>query len=507
LCAAMPALPDLIQLETRQRRRVGWLLFFLAVVGFAYFITNLSWNGTSRMALTLSMADHGELNIDRYHASRWLTTGDKSFFQGHYYSDKAIGLSLLSIVPHIATRALFALDPNEGRRLRLEGHWLAFVNVACPAALALMLLFHLAGRGGASATAALFPAIAIGFASPVWSLASAFFGHVAAGAWLFFSFHVLRGMRASPETISSRRLFLAGLFLGITLIIEYPVAPIVLFLAVYGGFVLHEHGRLGNWRLVVAAVAGAAIPLGILLCYNAACFGSPWRLSYQTLANAGFRAAHAQGIVGVGIPSWKALAYITVHPIRGLFAQSPVLLLGFPGLWRMWKHAHWRAEAILISASLLALLAINAGFPVWWGGWSSHARHLVPILFLLGVPLAFLNRPWRIASCVLLAVSVAQTLVVVLTGPLPPDTRLALFLQSSSGHGWLPLTGFSPIYDDAVARLLSGRFRQNVLSLAGVGALPSLVPWVLVEGTLLFLIFRNLGLRNLGQTGRQPRLP
>ena len=476
----------------RQRRILGRLLFLVAAVAFGYFIASLGWNGSSRLALTLAVVDHGELNIDRYHVSKWLPTQDKSFSQGHFYSDKAMGLSLLSVVPYVVARPVFAADPDDRRRLRLVGHWLAFVNVVCPAALCLALLFHLAWRGGATPKAALFPAIAIGFASPIWSFASTFFGHVAAGAWLFFTFLVLRRMRTGPETISSRGLFFVGLSGAIALIIEYPVAPIVVLLAVYACFVLREHGRLKDWRLLAAAVAGAAIPLGILLCYNTACFGSPWRLSYQMLANTGFREVHAHGIVGVGVPSLKTLVYITIHPVRGLFAHSPVLLLVFPGLWLMWKRADWRAEAVLIATALAALVAINSGFPVWWGGGSSHARHLVPVLFLLGVPLAFLPKPWRMANCVLLAVSVAQTILVVLTGPLSSDARLTAFLRSAASDRWIPVTGFSPIYDDAIASLLAGKFRSNLLSIIGVPSLPSLIPWVLVEGILLFLLLRNI---------------
>jgi hypothetical protein len=59
-------------------------------LAFAY---NAGWPDVSRFGLTQSIALHGSLRIDRYNAQ----TQDKSLYRGHWYSDKAPGISFLAL--------------------------------------------------------------------------------------------------------------------------------------------------------------------------------------------------------------------------------------------------------------------------------------------------------------------------------------------------------------------------------------------------------------------------
>src|SRR5581483_3341008 len=55
------------------------------------------WNQNTRYALVRAITNEHTFVIDPYH----LSTGDKAFDHGHYYADKAPGLSL-SAVPVVA---------------------------------------------------------------------------------------------------------------------------------------------------------------------------------------------------------------------------------------------------------------------------------------------------------------------------------------------------------------------------------------------------------------------
>ena len=80
------------------RQRQGLALFWLLVVCYAYFIPmGPNWNADSRLYTTFAIVDHHTLTIDAYRQR----LGDISFARGHYYSDKAPGLSLLAVVPYI----------------------------------------------------------------------------------------------------------------------------------------------------------------------------------------------------------------------------------------------------------------------------------------------------------------------------------------------------------------------------------------------------------------------
>ena len=56
---------------------------------YAYFVGEPAWNQNSRLALTRAMVEQHTTIIDDYH----VTTGDKSYRDGHFYCDKAPGAS------------------------------------------------------------------------------------------------------------------------------------------------------------------------------------------------------------------------------------------------------------------------------------------------------------------------------------------------------------------------------------------------------------------------------
>src|SRR5262249_39053941 len=75
-----------------------------------------------------------------------------------------------------------------------------------------------------------------------------------------------------------------------------------------------DRGRLA--REVALALAGAALPIGFLLYYHWACFGSPLRTGYD--ASEAFHELHKQGFLGWSTFKWRAFVGSTVAPDNGL---------------------------------------------------------------------------------------------------------------------------------------------------------------------------------------------
>jgi hypothetical protein len=462
---------------------LGVILFLV----LGYFAGGQGWNQNSRLALTLALVDHGEVSIDRYHDSV-LPTGDKAVHGGRFYSDKAIGVSVLGMAPYAVIKPALDRIHDERRRMNLAMYGVVLAAVALPVAAAAVALFLLALRLRGDARLALFAPIAVVLGTPVWPFSTVLFGHATAAAALLGTFCLLRRIREQKrESLASAAG--AGLLGSLAVVTEYTVAPLVVILAGYAVFVLHDAGRLHGRQLLVAAI-GVALPLSVLLAYNVVAFGSPWRLGYQALATEEFRKIHSQGLVGIGWPSLEVVWYLTFHPARGLFAHAPVLLLAIPGLWVMVSTRAWRAEGLVIALCFVTLLLINAGFPMWWGGWSASPRHLLPAVLLLGVPLAFVRSPWRPLPSALLALSVLQAFLLASTTPLVPDTRLASFLAARTAEEWLPVWGFSPLYGDAVASIASGKVASNAfMSCLGSGG--SLLPLACLIGAGVALLGRS----------------
>src|SRR5262249_6163732 len=81
-------------------RRLFWIVGLWLFVSYAFFYQAGGWNQNSRFALDRAILERRTLQIDAYH----LQTGDIALMNGHYYSDKAPGTSLLALAPSFLAR-------------------------------------------------------------------------------------------------------------------------------------------------------------------------------------------------------------------------------------------------------------------------------------------------------------------------------------------------------------------------------------------------------------------
>jgi hypothetical protein len=84
-------------------RKTALVIFLLSFSAFVWLtpVQYSDWQIYSRLGLTLSIVECGQLNIDRFADH----TGDRALFEGHYYTDKVPGLSFLAI-PSVAATVL-----------------------------------------------------------------------------------------------------------------------------------------------------------------------------------------------------------------------------------------------------------------------------------------------------------------------------------------------------------------------------------------------------------------
>lgn len=80
-------------MKKKSSTQLNLLFFLIHLLAYAYLFHFNDWNSNSRFGLTMAMLERGTLSIDAYHDSPDWQTGDKSLFNGHYYSDKAPGTS------------------------------------------------------------------------------------------------------------------------------------------------------------------------------------------------------------------------------------------------------------------------------------------------------------------------------------------------------------------------------------------------------------------------------
>lgn len=426
------------------------LAFVTLLATYAYFRNvHPNVNALSRFALVRALVEDRTTRIDRV---RHLAGIDSARRDGHYYSDKAPGTSLLAAPAYALYHAWLRWQLGEvrARDLTVEASRTALylctiVAVALPTALAILFFFHLtAGLRGEAA--ALFAAAALGLGSLAFPYSTLFFSHQLSGAALFAAFGMLwwerRYAAAGPGGFRAARAALAGFLAGFAILTEYTaIVPATLL----GLYLLWIAPR----RALVPYVAGMLPPLAALMAYNWISFGGPLTTGYAFLRHPPFAEGVRQGLFGYTYPKPAVLARILVGADRGLLLLNPVLVLAVVGFRRMWAERGLRPEALLSAGVAAAYLLLNASFVFWDGGASLGPRFAVPMLSFLTLPLVFAidERPaltlWTIVAILLLAISALNMLVGTAVYPLVPppyDDALGyvyfLFFNPEAAAAW-----------------------------------------------------------------------
>lgn len=404
-------------------------IFLLAFAAFAWLAPQGPGDAqvVTRLGLTLSIVESGRLDIDRFAKH----TIDKAQVKGHYYADKVPGLSFLAI-PVVAATALLINATGATVDSEEPADFARFAKVATIAvnglisALATAVLFLTAIRLGATRTGALFAAGALAFATPFFGWSTAFLAHSVSGSLLMFVAAAIAlafaGDRAG-QSLPPPMLFGLGLgmLLGYTIVVDLTAAPACLLGGVLALVLASRLGAAAWFRMASGLALGGVLGLLPLLVYNQIAFGSPFTLGYSAVV--GFEGMQ-QGFFGITWPKPSILAELLFGLYRGLLPLSPVLVLVPVGLYVMWREPSTRVAAGAILFVICSFLWINASYHYWNGGWSTGPRHLVPMLPLCCLALAFAwpRAFWaRIVTLVLLAASLVLSLICAEAGMFAPS--------------------------------------------------------------------------------------
>lgn len=487
---------------SRKRINLRWpapsdmLLALIVILVGAYFVPRgPSWNGDTHMFLTASIVDRGTVNIDPFAA----LTGDRAFFAGHYYADKAPGLSLLAVPVYLVLKyALFhgasylslVRQPAAVRVDFLFRYCVAVVLSAVPTGMLAALIARMLRRMGLSAWQAAGVGLLYGLGTPALAFSQVVFSHQLTAALIFGGFTLLYGVRHGERAAMSAAL--AGLCMGWAMLSEYPTGLLVV------AVVLYALARRDTRRTVALYLgAGFLPPLLVGAAYNWIAFGSPLALGYSHLAGPKvFQVGQAQGFFGVTVPHLDALWQTTLGPYRGLFLLSPVLLLCIPGFVLLARRVEWKAEWWLWLGMAGSYWLFSISYFAWDGGYSLGPRQFLPALPYLVLPLGEFVRVMhgrrRQALTVLLGVfSVGSIVAAAAVNPLESPTIPVPMVQwvLAQWIGFAPSPSWSltdPRFASALRASLpwfpSAHLNNNWGMLWGLPGGLQLVPLALVVG-------------------------
>src|SRR4051794_746326 len=246
-----PLPPSAFRLPSPTGQRAAILALFI-ILCCGFFRQAPGWNENSRYDLVVALVDHHTTRIDPYISN----TGDRAFYHGHYYSDKAPGSSFLVLPTYLLIRGAAALAgagrPDDAAMLQA----LTFTAAALPTVvLALLLLYFL--RPLVREWWALAMALGYALGTIAFPFSTLYFGHTASACLLFAAFYVLWRARLDGPAWQP---LLAGFLAGWAVLVE--------FTAVLGAGPLLIYGLARSRRALLFMGAGALLPAALLLSYN-----------------------------------------------------------------------------------------------------------------------------------------------------------------------------------------------------------------------------------------------
>ena len=336
-----------------------FILLFISIncllTGF-YVDTWDNGNSTSRMLSVMCAVQSGSLQID----AQQERTIDKSFINGHYYSDKA-PLPTFLVIP---VYKLFTLcgyeEDGEGTLIYILG------DIICgmiPFILILYLSLRAAFRQ--RLLSAVYLTMLPLYGSFIFIYAGSFYNHLLSALFLLLAYLFLK----------KEKHFMAGLFIGFGFMSEFIIALIILL---WGILLLIKTRSVKNFFLYSL---GTLPSVFTILIYNFFLTGSPFTMVYKfhhfEQMNSSYGFAH---------PSASALWGITFSQYKGLFFYAPFLLFCLYYFIKELLQLRMinAAKQLLnypVIASVGIVLALSSYFS-WWGGWVYGPR-LVTFLAVL----------------------------------------------------------------------------------------------------------------------------
>ncbi len=305
----------------------------------------------------------------------------------------------------ILAGALFALAERLPGVGLVHAVWLLNVLVCAAAGGVLFLYARLLGYSERTAAAG---ALLFGLGTVAWPYSKVFFREPLVLLLLLSAALCLTVWRSCWRTLRGG-LWLAG-FTFFFLLALLTKEAALLSVPIYLVIALPRVSLRRGWgRLAALAVLAAMLVLVVAAALNAVLGVIEVPRSYDPLARLQAVAGKEEFI------AYALLSYL-FSPGRGVFAFSPVLLLGIPGVVILIRARRWR-EA-LVPLTTLAVFVV--GYAVlrhehWYGGLAWGPRYLVPatsLLMLAALPaLAALEKvkpahPARIGAAILVLLSV-----------------------------------------------------------------------------------------------------
>ncbi len=513
--------------ESAYQPVVSWLIIAICLfLAFPYNESTRNANELPRLVQGIALADRAELYVDGPSAHGIDLGPDLAqTVDGRVVPNKPPGTAPLAAAAFQLTR--LAATMNFGPvSLRHYTFWARLLGGVIPALWlwAWATQSSRVGPHGAGVTreghdkGRYLAATALILATPIFSYAHLFYGHVLAALCLAIGIRMMfagvlasqlegayRGASGQAPRGAALGAWIGGLLAGLAVCIEYfavfAAVPIAIELLIL------MWRNAGSRTPAIAAILGAILPIMGLAYYHDQMFASPLQTGYHHATEAAFAQAHSKGLLGLGVPSLSG-AYNQLFALdTGLLVWAPLMLVALVGLGYgasvlpslRSSDANARGDdfgateaRIWLGIAVIAMVAVTGlGFG---GGWRVGPRYIVFALPAIAIGVAALCHRYREHGTVWFSVAAAAMFGVVpnaLAGTLwphldpeniaspMPEVLVPLLLEGAQPFGALYSMGIAqggyvcvgvPVLAMLVALVWAAPTQHKLITMLGSGA-------------------------------------
>jgi len=249
-------------------------IFLIFWIIFSVFATSDRWNDNASLDLTMAIVDEHRFEIDSYANN----TGDRTYYNGHYYSDKVPGTALLAVPLYQVYKIFVGKIPYYSSLDEDNPSWkyhlflflaISLISAVC-GALTVVLVYKISRYFTSNNLHRNLVVIVLGLGTLLPHAGRQFNSHAISTFFIFLCFYLIFKFKKKNED----NFFIAGLIGGLAALTAYRTIIILIFCFI---FIL----TFKKYKLALKFVLGFLIPFSILLLYSYSVYGNVFETNWQ----------------------------------------------------------------------------------------------------------------------------------------------------------------------------------------------------------------------------------
>jgi hypothetical protein len=207
-----------------QARRLEIILLLTVITVYGYFFSCGGWNQNARFDSIFSFVEPGTTDSLTFHIDRFIVnpekgynTGDWSFYNGHYYSNKAPGTTLIGISVYAVIfwiEQCFRIPVNHPFIEILNAYLINFSVSVIIVSLGVLFFYKMLILRNVPVSKAVTLTFILAFCTCAFPYSTELWGHTTAMAFIIFALYNI-------EKRTDKYFMLAGLFCGLAVLTDY----------------------------------------------------------------------------------------------------------------------------------------------------------------------------------------------------------------------------------------------------------------------------------------------